>query len=294
MLWNDQAKTSFEILLNQITETWEVRFPFVIIEDKPWVEAMSYATNQLEWVVWTLEQDLMIFRDWSEALGKKHVFKVDVSPRDQNLKIDDDFVVQDRWSRQIIKWLSLAPAGRIKIVLIQNLERMNLSAANAFLKSFEEPLPGRLIVGTSRKMDGLLDTISSRACLIRTVSPTHDQLVEQWHTKSWQEVDVWLLSRCVALSQGDDTMMTTLLWEPGVMKLYNELEKLVFSHQYGYRIVQIIKELGGDIADARLLEALMIRASETEQHELISRLTLAQKMIAANVNKEHVWYWLWV
>lgn len=136
--------------------------------------------DQLDNLVSPYAQDMMTFRDRSEVLGKQHVFKVNVKPKDQKLKITDDHIVPERGSRQIIDRLSLAPAGKTKVVLIQHIERMNLSAANAFLKSFEEPLPGRLIIGTSRKMDSLLDTISSRACLIRTVPPTHDQLTQKW------------------------------------------------------------------------------------------------------------------
>lgn len=88
--------------------------------------------------------------------------------------------------------------------------------------------------------------------------------------------------------------MKKLLDEPTIIALYHELQKLVFSQKYGYRIVQVVKELGSHIADVRVMEALMVRASETEQHHLISRLSLAQKMIAANVNKDHVWFGLGV
>ena len=54
-----------------------------------------------------------------------------------------------------------------KILVMENIERMNLSAANAFLKAAEEPLPGRLIIATTSHQSILLDTIVSRAFIVR-------------------------------------------------------------------------------------------------------------------------------
>jgi hypothetical protein len=42
------------------------------------------------------------------------------------------------------------------------------------LKTFEEPLPGRLIIGTTTSRDALLDTIVSRAFIIRFLTPTYE------------------------------------------------------------------------------------------------------------------------
>ncbi len=69
--------------------------------------------------------------------------------------------------------LSHAPAGDIKILLIEHIERINKSSGtgNAMLKSFEEPLPHRLIIASTTNKDLLLPTILSRALLIHCDSP---------------------------------------------------------------------------------------------------------------------------
>ncbi|MEI7478291.1 MAG: hypothetical protein WCJ81_07590 [bacterium] len=49
------------------------------------------------------------------------------------------------------------------MLVIEDIERLTESAANALLKVFEEPLPGRLIIGTTSQVGGILPTIISRA-----------------------------------------------------------------------------------------------------------------------------------
>jgi len=44
---------------------------------------------------------------------------------------------------------------------------MTTSAANALLKSLEEPLPGRVIIASTTNYKKLLDTIISRALIVR-------------------------------------------------------------------------------------------------------------------------------
>jgi DNA polymerase-3 subunit delta' len=46
---------------------------------------------------------------------------------------------------------------------------MNIASANAMLKTFEEPLENRLIIATTTSKSLLLDTIVSRAFIVRFV-----------------------------------------------------------------------------------------------------------------------------
>lgn len=69
--------------------------------------------------------------------------------------------------REITKRLQQTSYADKKILFIENIERMNLSAANAFLKAAEEPLPGTLIIATTAHQSTLLDTIVSRAFITR-------------------------------------------------------------------------------------------------------------------------------
>jgi len=68
--------------------------------------------------------------------------------------------------------------GKQKVVLIENIERINAAAANAFLKNLEEPLPNRLIIATVSHQSQLLDTIISRAIVIRFQSMLPEAMKE--------------------------------------------------------------------------------------------------------------------
>ena len=57
--------------------------------------------------------------------------------------------------------------GRKKIAIVDDADTMNISAANAFLKTLEEPPSDSLLVLVSSNPDGLPDTIRSRCIAIR-------------------------------------------------------------------------------------------------------------------------------
>lgn len=72
--------------------------------------------------------------------------------------------------RNIADALSFKPfEGRKKIVVIDDAETMNISAANAFLKTLEEPPDDSVIILVSSKPDRLPDTIRSRCSRINFV-----------------------------------------------------------------------------------------------------------------------------
>ncbi|MEW6115285.1 MAG: DNA polymerase III subunit delta' [Nitrospirota bacterium] len=76
------------------------------------------------------------------------------------IKIDD--------MRRLEEVLFLRPyEGRKKVALIDDADTMNSNAANAFLKTLEEPPEDCLIVLVSSNPDRLLDTIRSRCTPVR-------------------------------------------------------------------------------------------------------------------------------
>jgi DNA polymerase III subunit delta' len=110
--------------------------------------------------------------DASEYIGKEHIFKVDVDEKDQSMPVEGRDAVLDMGARQLNRRLQMAPVGSHKVLLLENIERMNGAAANAFLKSLEEPLPGRIIIATSADLERVLPTIQSRAMIFRTQAPS--------------------------------------------------------------------------------------------------------------------------
>ncbi len=69
--------------------------------------------------------------------------------------------------RRIEEVISLAPyEGKRKVVIVDDAETMNPSAANAFLKTLEEPPPQSIIILISASPDRLPETIRSRCSRI--------------------------------------------------------------------------------------------------------------------------------
>lgn len=69
--------------------------------------------------------------------------------------------------RSIEEALSFKPfEGKRKVVIIDEAEKMNQSASNAFLKTLEEPPSDSIIIMISSSPDSLSSTIRSRCCRI--------------------------------------------------------------------------------------------------------------------------------
>lgn len=121
--------------------------------------------------------DFLHVRDMSWVLGKRHTLKIDAPSDDDKRFIadKDGSVYDDVGIREVNQRLQKSGFSGKKIVYIENMERINGSAANAFLKTCEEPLANRLIIATTSHQSQLMDTILSRALVI----PFHALSVEE-------------------------------------------------------------------------------------------------------------------
>lgn len=73
----------------------------------------------------------------------------------------------DQIREEIEEKLFLRPfEGKVKVVIVDESERMNHSAQNAFLKTLEEPPPDSLIILVSSRPESLLPTLRSRCQII--------------------------------------------------------------------------------------------------------------------------------
>jgi len=86
-----------------------------------------------------------------------------ISPEDRLIKIDEIRLVEDA--------LSLRPfEGRKKIVIVNDADTMNISSANALLKTLEEPPEDSVIILISSRPDRLPATIRSRCSRVNFVT----------------------------------------------------------------------------------------------------------------------------
>lgn len=98
-----------------------------------------------------------------------------------NLKIDQ--------VRDLTRSLSMTPVeGRRKVAILQRFEEATPSAANALLKTLEEPAPGVVLVVLAQEADLLLPTIVSRCQHISlrplALNEVERALVERWRASA--------------------------------------------------------------------------------------------------------------
>lgn len=101
-----------------------------------------------------------------------------IEPEGQSIKIDK--------AKEVQRFFQLNRIGRARIVIIDQVEKMNPQAANSLLKTFEEPPEETYFFLISGNQHKLLSTIRSRAQLCR-VKPISLKLLEsKSYAEKWQ------------------------------------------------------------------------------------------------------------
>ena len=99
--------------------------------------------------------------------------------------------------RQIIHFFAMAPIKQQRrIAVIMRADHMNASAANALLKTLEEPRPNRFILLWARSLRRLPATIISRCRLQNAPPPTAAQAQAWFDAQGIKDTDTALLSYC--------------------------------------------------------------------------------------------------
>jgi len=124
--------------------------------------------------------DVLHIKDFSEQLEKRHNLKIELKQTSEVAKtLVKEYNYEDLGVREINARIQQSAIGKYKIVFIENIERMTNEAANAFLKTCEEPLPKRLIIATTSNHLQLLETILSRALTIKFNELSNKELLER-------------------------------------------------------------------------------------------------------------------
>ena len=99
--------------------------------------------------------------------------------------------------RELLHDLSLASyEAKYKVIILKDFEAATAGAANAFLKTLEEPPARVILILTAKDADTLLPTIASR-CRTIGLRPLPPELIEQSLISRWHvdEDDAHLISR---------------------------------------------------------------------------------------------------
>jgi len=77
--------------------------------------------------------------------------------------------------RRLIETLTLVPhQGALRVVVIEPIDALNPAAANALLKTLEEPPPGNVLLLVNHASQRLLPTVRSRCVTVRLQRPAVD------------------------------------------------------------------------------------------------------------------------
>jgi DNA polymerase-3 subunit delta' len=97
-------------------------------------------------------------------------------------------------TRELISMMNrTSNQGGSKVAIIHEADRMRKEAANAFLKTLEEPPPDTFILLTSSRPYSLLATIRSRCLLVRLPKENISNADEEW--EEWKnEYQGWILA----------------------------------------------------------------------------------------------------
>lgn len=175
--------------------------------------------------------------------------------------------------RKLSSWaVESAGAGNKKAAVIADAHTMPEEAANAILKTFEEPPQNTLIIMTARSLESLLPTILSRAYKI--VLPK----------ASLQESLNFIKKQCLADEERAQTALALSGYKPyGALKLIQSDEDIKISHM----LKELIDALNEQGNEERAIDSLLSLDPLTQGNILYELVSEVLKY-KAHINKDEL------
>lgn len=101
-------------------------------------------------------------------------------------------------------------AGKFRVILIEDADQMNISSANALLKTLEEPPEQTIFILTVSKLSRLPDTISSR-CQKILFSPLSKEFIYSKLKQEYKNIEDDDLKITASISLGSMTMAYSII-----------------------------------------------------------------------------------
>lgn len=157
---------------------------------------------------------LMCENDASEPCGFCHACSLISSESHPDVHVvlpeKDKKTLSVEQIRQANKWaLESSQFGGYRVIVVPQAERMNTSAANALLKTLEEPPSACLFILSTDNAQRLLPTIRSRCEVWQIAAPTQ-QMACEW---VGQQLNKKVSPRVAYLCQSEPLVMKTFLEE---------------------------------------------------------------------------------
>jgi DNA polymerase-3 subunit delta' len=141
-----------------------------------------------------LAQCLVCERSFKEACGDcGPCLRIEKESSESLLEVKPDGAqIKIEQARDAIRFLNLRNLGRNRIIIIDQAQLLSTQAANALLKSLEEPPHGTYFILLAPMSTSLLPTIRSRSQLIR-FRPLGNNDLSQVLAASALKADAWIL-----------------------------------------------------------------------------------------------------
>ncbi len=201
----------------------------------------------------TLAKTLNCMGEWDERQGVSPIDSCDTCPScrkiDRDIHPDVQVVSPDNGQirveeiRAVEDLLSLkAFEGRVKTVIVDSAETMNPFAANAFLKTLEEPPPQSLIVLVASNPERLPDTIRSRCSRINFVplslAACRDVIQREWEREKVGQKSLRRETKRAPISPSAlDLSARLAMGRPGTVAGEDSMEQRA-------RFLSLLKEVG--------------------------------------------------
>ncbi len=290
IFWNQLAQQTLNKIFNKIKIDKKVPIPFIIIHWPNHIWKSSLIIEKSKEFLWNyFIQDFLHLQDFSEKIWKKHPIKIEKKKWELTDKLSKEYWYNDIWIRETNERLSQSSISWYKIVFLENIQRLTNSASNALLKTCEEPLPNRLIIATVDSLWNILDTLVSRAFIIKMNtldSNTLEQFVEYLQQNNIIKNIPDEISELINLSMGKPWILYKFLKNNDQIQTINLLKKFTESKSISEKFL-IIK----NIENAGNLNLFFdyIITKNLDKWEKIKNLKIK---LNNNVNKEWVFLYL--
>ncbi len=168
----------------------------------------------------------------------------------ENLKIitPDGASIKAEQVRDVLDYLSLSNFGKNRVIIFDQAHLMNPTAANALLKTLEEPYPNVHFILIGPEVSNFMTTIRSRSQVIRFSALSQAQLqlikpgLEQWiyscSRGQIEQLDQFTSAEGQKLRE-DSLVMLEHFWSDQEFLLSDEWKKSIKDREYAKRVVQI-------------------------------------------------------
>lgn len=168
----------------------------------------------------------------------------------ENLKIitPDGASIKAEQVRDVLDYLSLSNFGKNRVIIFDQAHLMNPTAANALLKTLEEPYPNVYFILIGPEVSNFMTTIRSRSQVIRFSALSQAQLqlikpgLEQWiyscSRGQIEQLDQFTSAEGQKLRE-ESLVMLEHFWSDQEFLLSDEWKKSIKDREYAKRVVQI-------------------------------------------------------